>query len=220
LDDAEVPAPLRHLVWITVERGPEGAEEAARQIADTLHMRDLRPAVADPPKYAATRAIPGLTSADTTLLAILAEEAIEGVSLLATGWHSISAKAEVGGIAGNVLLTSLAVLVQRRYAKARYVAGIPHRIELTSLGFNRVVDMVVPGTEQARQTIVLTLVNEPPTGTSAAEALAEATGTPLLFVVEYLKQLSSRGYLGLSQAIGGSSRVHSISPALGRLVES
>ena len=218
LGDAEVPAPLRHLVWISVERTPEGAEEAARQIADTLHARDLRPAVADPPEYVATRAIPGLTSADTALLAILAEEAIEVVSLLAIGWHRVSAKAEAEGIAGNVLLGSLAVLVQRHYAKVQYVAGTPHRIELSAPGFSRVVDTVVPGAKQARQAIVLTLVNEPPTGERAADALAEATGTPLLFVVEYLKQLDSRGYLGFSQTLGGFSRVHSVSPALGRLV--
>ena len=80
LEDADMPAPLRHLVWISADRSRRGAEDAARQIADTLYGRDLRPGVANPPVYLATRAKPGLTAADTTLLVTLAEDAIESGS--------------------------------------------------------------------------------------------------------------------------------------------
>jgi hypothetical protein len=76
LDAAEMPPPLRHLVWINADRTAAGVEKAARQIADTLHARNLGPAVADPPMYTRVSVLPGLTSADTTLLIAAAEEAI------------------------------------------------------------------------------------------------------------------------------------------------
>ena len=218
LDHADVPAPLRHLVWINGDRSVQGAQDAAGQIADTLHGRDLRPAVADPPVYVATMAIPGLTAADTTLMVTLAEDAIASGSLLAISWRRVCAMAEAKGISGELLLDSLTVLRQHGYVEIQYVAGTPHRIELSSAGFDRCADMIVPDAEQARQTINLTLVNEPPTGIRVVDDLAEATNTPPLFVLEYLKHLEGQGYLGLSLTLGGFSRVYGISPALRRLV--
>ena len=51
LDDAPVPAPIQHLIWISADRTPEGIRSAAEQITDALYARDKRPAVAPPPAY-------------------------------------------------------------------------------------------------------------------------------------------------------------------------
>jgi len=36
LDDAPIPGPLKHLVWINADRTPEGIRSAAEQITDAL----------------------------------------------------------------------------------------------------------------------------------------------------------------------------------------
>ena len=78
LDDAPIPAPLQHLVWISADQTPEGIRSAAEQITDALYARDKRPAVAPPPAYTAAAPVPGLAQADSALLAILIEEARRG----------------------------------------------------------------------------------------------------------------------------------------------
>lgn len=219
LDHADMPPPLRHLVWINADRTPAGVKEAGRQIADTLHGRNMRPTVAAPPAYTAAPAVPGLTPADTTLLITVAEEAISSDFLLGLSWQRVSAGAEAKGLAGDVASESLAALVQRGYVKVSYAGGIPHSIELTSLGFSRCTDALVPDAAQVRQKIILSLVNNPPTSASVVHYFAEATGTSRLFVSEFLKRLDRQGFLGFSVTMGGFSRVHSISPTLRRLIE-
>ena len=76
LDDAPIPAPLQHLVWISADQTSEGIRSAAEQITDALYARDKRPAVAPPPAYTAAAPVPGLAQADSALLAILIEEAL------------------------------------------------------------------------------------------------------------------------------------------------
>lgn len=61
LDGTQMPAPLQHLAWIDAERSTEGVAQTACKIADIMHGHDPRPAVAPPPVYASTVAIPGLT---------------------------------------------------------------------------------------------------------------------------------------------------------------
>jgi hypothetical protein len=78
LDDVEMPAPLRHLLWCKAERSEAGVAQAARVIADTMHGHDPRPAVAPPPAYTATPAsVPGLTRADAFLLVETVREAVD-----------------------------------------------------------------------------------------------------------------------------------------------
>lgn len=73
LDGAVMPAPLQMLVWHDAVRTEDGIRHAARLIADTILGRDTRPAVAAPPAYTTAVRVPGLTAADSDLLALLAE---------------------------------------------------------------------------------------------------------------------------------------------------
>ena len=117
LDGADMPAPLRTLAWHDATRAEEEIHETARIIADTLHGRDTRPALAPHRHTPARRASPGLTAADSTLLTLIAEEAISVNDLSYVPWPAIAARAADQGLDKALALESLAVLEQRHFAK-------------------------------------------------------------------------------------------------------
>jgi TIR domain len=213
LEDASMPAPLRHLLWITAERTPEGARTAAAQIADTLYGRDLRPAVASPPAYAASPSIPGLAPADSALLSMLIAEALDAGSLVVV-WPIVKAKAEARHLTGDALEEAFSALEQRRYLKVRAIAGGPHTVELSAAAFRRGVDSVVPDAEAARRQIIATLANDPPASDQPVHELATSTGKPFLFVLQFLRQLEAEGYVQLA----GLFRI-TVRPTLKRLLD-
>jgi hypothetical protein len=171
LDDAPIPAPIQHLVWITADGTAEGIRKAAREITDALYARDKRPAVAPPPAYTTAAAIPGLAQADSALLAILIEEALAAEVLIVT-WPVARAKAEERGMTLSAIDEALAALENRRYLKVRSMAGGPHTVELSAAAFRKGVDAVVPGAETARRQIIAALVNDPPAGDRPVHELA------------------------------------------------
>src|SRR5258708_24318834 len=144
LDGADVPPPLRHLVWITAERSDQGVQKAARQIADTIFGKDVRPSVAAPPAYLSTSPIPGLSAADTALLDILGRDAIDHDALIGLSWQRIEAAAAEKALSAEELAESLAALQHRHYVKILHVAGTPHTIELSSPAFGRILDTNAP----------------------------------------------------------------------------
>ncbi len=221
LDGADMPAPLQMLVWHDAARTEDGIRGAARVIAGTLHGRDIRPAVAPPPAYTSAGRIPGLTAADSTLLTLLAQEAISANTLLSVPWQAVVAGAASQGLDEDMATESLAMLEQRRYAKRRPIlaSGAIVAIELTRRGFQAVADTIVPDAETARQRIIASLVNSPPDSTTVVDDLAALTDTPPLFVLQFLHQLESQGHLTVVLTLGGFSRVTSISPTLKRLLQ-
>jgi len=220
LDDADMPAPLQMLVWHDAVRTEDGIRHTARLIADTLHGRDPRPAVASPPAYTSAVCIPGLTAADSTLLTLLAEEAISANTLLYVPWPEVVARAASQGLDETLATESLAVLEQRYHARRQPLCagGAVLAVELTPRGFRAVLDAIVPGAETARQRIIASLVNTPPDSTTVVDDLATLTGTPPLFVLQFLRELQAEGHLTVLLTLGGHSRVAAISPALKRLL--
>jgi hypothetical protein len=216
LDGAPIPAPIQHLVWITAARTPEGIRKAAGEITDAVYARDKRPAVAPPPAYATAAAIPGLTQSDAALLAILIEEALAAEFLIAT-WPVARRKAEERGMTVSAIDEAFAALENRRYLKVRSMAGGPHTIELSAGAFRKGIDAVIPGADAARRQVIATLVNDPPAGDRPVRELAALTGTPYLFVLQFLKQLEMQGEVKVSEFAGGSSRI-TVSPTLKRLL--
>lgn len=210
LDDAPMPSPIQHLTWICAERTPEGIRSAAEQITDTLYARDKRPAVAPPPRYTAVVPVSGLTQADSALLGVLIEEALAD-EFLQVIWPVVRAKAVERGMTGSAIEESFAALEQRRHLKVRSVADGPHTVELSATAFRCGVDAVVPGAEAARRQVIAALVNDPPNGDSQVHDLAALTGKPLLFILQFLKQLEAEGDVQIS----GISRV-TVSPTLKR----
>lgn len=195
LDGADMPAPLQTLAWHDADRTEDGIRRAARLIADTIHGRDTRPAVAPPPAYTSAVRIPGLTAADSTLLTLLAEEAISASTLLSVPWQAVVTRAADQGLDEAMALESLAVLEQRHYARRQpvYAGGAVLAAELAPRGFSRVADAIVQGAETARQQIVASLVNTPSDSTTIVDDLATLTATPPLFVLQFLRELQAKG---------------------------
>ena len=73
----------------------------------------------------------------------------------------------------------------------------------------------MPGAGEARRQIIAALVNDPPAGDRQVHDLAARVGKPLLFVLQFLKQLEEEGDVQVSQGLGGVSRVR-VSPTLQR----
>jgi hypothetical protein len=173
-----------------------------------------------PPTYTSAVRVPGLTAADSALLAAVAEEAIAVSNLLWVPWPAITERASHRGLDETLALESLAMLEQRRYAKRApvHAGGAILAVELAAQGFSAVADTVVPGAEDARQRIIASLVNTPPEGITVVDDLAGLTGTPPLFVLHVLRELQARGHLTVILTSGGHSRIASISPTLKRLL--
>lgn len=216
LDNAPIPAPLQHLVWISADRTPEGIRSAAEQITDALYARDKRPAVAPPPAYTAASPISGLAQADSALVAVLIEEAL-GAGILIVSWPAAKAKAEERGMTPSAIDEAFAALQNRRYLKIRSIAAGPHTVELSATAFRQGVDTVVPDAEAARRQVITILVNDPPASDRPVHELARLTGKPVLFIVQFLKQLDRRGDIQLSLSMGGFARI-TVSPTLKRLL--
>ena len=214
LDSADMPAPLKKmLLWHDAARTEDGVRHAARRIADTIHGLDPRPAVAPPPAYTSAARIPGLTAADSTLLATIAEEAIAVNNLLWVSWPAITsipqgprrdARPGVPGRAGAASLRQARSCPCRR----RHPRGGTRRVS------SAVADTVVPGAEGARQRIIASLVNTPPEGITVVDDLAVLTDTPPLFVLQFLRELQAQGHLTVILTAGGYSRIASVSPTL------
>ena len=88
---------------------------------------------------------------------------------------------------------------------------------------SRVVGYRVPARRRRRRArrrgstpeIIAALVNDPPAGDRQVHDLAARVGKPLLFVLQFLKQLEEEGDVQVSQGLGGVSRVR-VSPTLQR----
>jgi hypothetical protein len=216
LDDAPIPSPLQHLVWISADQTPEGIRSAAEQITDALYARDKRPAVAPPPAYTTAAPVHGLVQADSALLAILIEAAL-AAGHLGVSWPAARAKAQEQGMTSSAVDEAFAALQNRRYLKIRSIAGGPRTVELSAAAFRRGVDAVVPGAEEARRQVIAALVNDPPRSDRPVHELADLTGKPVLFIAQFLEQLEGQGDVQFSQYLGGTSRI-TVSPTLKRLL--
>lgn len=215
-----MPAPLKMMLWNDAARTDDGVRQAARRIADTIHGLDPRPAVAPLPAYTSAARVPGLTAADSALLTAVAEEAISVNNLSWVPWPAITERASRQGLDETLALESLAVLEQRHYAKRApvHAGGAILAVELAARGFSVVADTIIPGAEDARQYIVASLVNTPPEGITVVDDLAGLTGTPPLFVLQFLRGLQAQGHLTVILTAGGYSRIASMSPTLKRLL--
>jgi len=112
---------------------------------------------------------------------------------------------------------AFAALQNKRYLKITSIAGGPHTVELSATAFRRGVDAVVPDAEAARRQVIAVLVNDPPAGDRPVHELAELVGQPVLFIVQFLKQLEGQGDVQVIQYVGGFSRII-VSPTLKRLL--
>ena len=217
LDEADMPAPLRHLVWIDSDRSQRGVRDAADQIADTLHQRDLRPTVANPPSYTAHGGVPGLTAAESLLLARLAERAIaRGHLLPGLDWEEAVAAVEADGLPESVAAEAAHVLAHADFVvlKGTWQSRIV-RIQLTHSGLGAALPVVQPDYGNIGAQIIAELINDPPADIGG---LAERVSVPTVVAQHFVTELQEEGLLSYREYLGGGSRIYNISPALRRRV--
>ncbi|MFJ5301106.1 toll/interleukin-1 receptor domain-containing protein [Streptomyces sp. NPDC088350] len=219
LDDVEVPAPLRHLVWHTAERSLEGIAKAAQEIADALHGTPRKPSIGAIPTYAhASAQIPGLAPADAFLLTLAIQAAIDTGRPQLLDWATVEQKAQEAGLVGANLHESTTALAEQDYLDIRFLGERVSRANLTSYGYSTGIQALMPDIDEGRRRVTALLVNDPPTGDRVMHDLADRANVPLLVVRELLEELKLRGLLSYSLTMGDHTRLHSVSPTLRREV--
>ncbi|MEH0575666.1 toll/interleukin-1 receptor domain-containing protein [Streptomyces sp. B21-108] len=217
LDDVEVPAPLRHLVWHNAERSPEGIAKAAQEIADTLHGTPRKPSIGAVPTYVhASARIPGLASADAFLLTLAVQAAIEAGHPQLLDWLAVEQKAQAAGLVGANLHESTTALAEQDYLDVRFFGERVNRASLTPYGYSAGIQAVMPDIDECRRRVIALLVNDPPTGNRIMHDLADSANVPLLVVRELLEELQLQGLLSYSLTMGDHTRLNNVSPTLRR----
>jgi hypothetical protein len=220
LDEVPMPAPLQYLKWITADRTPESAANTAREIADTLHGYDPRPAVGPVPAYARIAVtIPGLNTADQILLAETVREALRVGDVMPLDWGAVKSHAKDAGLSDEQLEESLHMLAEQDYVDVTLRLSGNHDYRLTQTGYRAGIGTVIPNAQEHRRAVIAELVNDRPTGDRVIDDLAARTETPPLVVEQTLKDLQGEGKLSYTRSIGGGSRLSSVSPTLRRLLE-
>ncbi|MGW2297632.1 toll/interleukin-1 receptor domain-containing protein [Streptomyces violaceorubidus] len=215
LDEVDMPAPLKHLVWINSGRAAEEVESVAQKIAVTLHGHDPRPVVGPPPAYTTTEAsVAGLTKEDTFLLTVSVEQALEGDQCLME-WPAVARRAAEGGLTGEALLESVHALAEGDYVDARLHQDQVAMYSLTPFGYEIAIRAVVPNLDEIHQRITAELVNNPPGSFSLTHDLATQADAPRLVVEQFLNHLQSRELLSWQHTMGGG-HLSRVSPTLRR----
>lgn len=217
LDDAEMPAPLKHLLWINATRDANGVNQAAQSIADTLHGRESKPHVGAGPSYAGTaQAIPGLNAADEFLLTLAIKEAIERERPQLLDWAAVERQAQDAGLIGANLHESTSALAEGNYLDIQFRGDRVDRADLADYGYSIGIKAVLPDFDEARKRVISEIVNDPPEGHRAIHDLAERANVPVLVVRQLFGELNGRGLINYSLSLGDNTRLHHISPTLRR----
>ncbi|GAA3838855.1 toll/interleukin-1 receptor domain-containing protein [Streptomyces coacervatus] len=220
LDEVPMPAPLKPLLWITADRTPEGVVHTAQQIADTLHGYNPRPAVGPLPAYARVGAVVlSLNTADTVLLTETIREALRTNEMMLLNWAAVKSRAKDAGLSDERVEESLHMLGEQEYVDVTLRASGAHDYHLTRKGYRAGISTVLPKVEEHRRAVIAELVNDQPMGSTVIDDLAARTETPPLVVEQILNDLQDQGKLSYRRYMGNSSKLHSVSPTLRRLLD-
>lgn len=229
LDGAEVPAPLKHLVWI--DAAGMDPKAIAQIIANTVLGHDARPAIADPAPYArVVPSVPGLTSADQSVLQIIVEEAIHQAHLMLVPPQAVLERSQGLGLTEEMLAESLTALEQRGYITFEAYPPLQiYRLDLLEVGYGHGLPLVVSDHEDVAKRVIAAIVNnqdELSQSHHAVDFLAEKADAPHLLVRQVLIQLDRESYLSYDEFLGsepgivaGNNRVGGLQPTLRRMLD-
>jgi hypothetical protein len=133
-------------------------------------------------------------------------------------WAAVEAKAKEAGLTGNRLVESLHALAEGDYVDVELRGDHVARYKLTDYGYASGIEAVLPDIAEVHQRCIALLVNDPPKGNRIIHDLATRANTQRLVVDQLLKGLEEQGLLRVSRTLGDGSRLHRISPTLGRLL--
>ena len=212
LDKADVPEALRTLVWEPVPDLNDYASVVDRIVA-AIHGHRERPALGKSPSYLAERPIPGLHPADTRVLRLIYQDAVERNHPI---WSPEEFSSRLEDLSQDAQFDSLEILEQQGYIKIkRMMGGLPRGIGIiqpTLNGFMVFARANLPEIELMMRQIALSILNEE---IESASMIAESTQIAP-FVVDILLDLfASRGWVKVSNTLA-DKHVFSVSPSMKR----
>ncbi|WP_159403866.1 hypothetical protein [Streptomyces sp. NRRL S-646] len=133
-------------------------------------------------------------------------------------WAAVKSRANDAGLSDEQVEESMYMLAERDYVDVTLRASGAHDYHLTRKGYRAGISTVLPKAEEHRRAVIAELVNDQPTSSAVIDCLAARTETPPLVVEQILNDLQAQGKLSYGRYMGNSSRLHSVSATLRRLL--
>lgn len=219
LDDSKVPSCLNSVLWEKVSDINSYDTEFERILSSVYGTSNKPPIGATPTKHTAQTIshIPGMDPDDEKVLAIACEYAINQANRFCSTKDVISLASKKHSLSSDDINDSLEILDRKGYIELSKVIGEPPpMIKIQSFGLDQYLKHYEPG-YSANLTIVATAVCNLEDG-SLQDIYKQHSSIPELVIEHLLKILEDRGYISLSEFLGGQILFHSLSPELKRLV--
>lgn len=222
LSAEQVPAPIRHLLYVSVADVAE-VDQAAREVVNAVFGVHDKPAVGTPPAYvtAEERQVPSLGRVDSLVLKAAGAEAVQDFGEMFQTEEFLGSMQALGADE-STLIESLEVLDHDGYVELHRTMGSGlesmSSFTLTSLGLEQYLRTYLDSYDAMTNDICAAILNSGEQGNDAD--VAKATGHPRMIVMHVLKLLDGNGLLTLSQAMGPTTHYMGVSPKLRRLFAS
>jgi DNA-binding MarR family transcriptional regulator len=213
LDQCEVPAALRSLVWENVPDTSDFSNCLAR-VVDAVFNHTSKPPIGRAPSYVSSAAmptVPGLSSADMMVLKALYEFFIvsEGSHLAPNVLVDQMARA---GIDASMVSESLEALDYQGYVELlKHIGPGPYNARISTLGVS--VILGEPRESELMKAVGLSIVNSKHEQSSD---IASEIGESEALVNHCVDRLEARGFIKVARSIGGTVHIHTVSPMLRR----
>ena len=218
LDGVTVPVVLKSTVWQAITDS-ESYDYEYRRIIDAIFGISGRPPLGAPPAYATATTLSGLNRADSSVLSVICQQAIDCEGLL-VGGEPLLMRTEALGLSPDAVVESLLALEQAGMLEdVRLLQGpkVMH-VELRWLGLLRYLDDTQPDLGENQQNLIGHLINDKATTWDIVD-LAKREGLPRLVVEALLARFESRSLLQIARFMGNHTEVRNVSPLLRRELE-
>jgi hypothetical protein len=213
LDQCEVPAALRSLVWENVPDTSDFSNCLAR-VVDAVFNHTSKPPIGKAPSYVSSAALPtalGISSADMLVL-----KALYDFFLVDRGSHLapnvLVDEMARAGVAANMVAESLEVLEHQGYVELlQHIGPGPYNARISSLGVSAILGK--PRESELMKAVGLSIVNSKH---EQSRDIAADIGESEALVDHCVDRLEGRGFIKAARSIGGTVHIHTVSPMLRR----
>jgi len=217
IDDCEIPECLKSTIWIRIKNLDNYNEELDRIVMSILGESD-KPPLGPLPIYTkfVIDSLPGLTKLDTLVIKLSCEEAIKiGDPFIDVSY--ILEKIKSLDIPKDEILESIEVLGRKGYFKiTKTNIGISH-FTITIHGFDNYARNFIKDYDSIFNSLLSLIVNQ---NMRDNKSLTSNLKQPMMIVNHILYYLESRGFINISESLGGGVHIHiyNLSPELKRLL--